>query len=214
VRSSPQSLDAERPSAYGLRCRASNIGEFNTIGLVFAQQYENFPVPVEHLERGAIASAMGVSSSEWSTGVLPSGRPFTEVLGHSPWKATFVRQELRLMNSQSACELIENSKNLATTIRHNPATRSRYDSRLSHTFSKASSAPLFTRKRFMAMNIVFPPYCKCQIVVSYCRRSGGSTRPCVMQCTARAKCDGTPFGSAQKLITTGRFLIHKTSRTS
>jgi hypothetical protein len=37
----------------------------------------------------------------------------------------------------------------------NPGTRSRYESRLSHTFSKAPSAPLFTRKRFMAINISF-----------------------------------------------------------
>jgi hypothetical protein len=60
----------------------ANIGEFNTItGLVFAQLYDNFPVPVEHLERGKIASVMGVSSGE--TSVLPSGRPFNEVLGHS-----------------------------------------------------------------------------------------------------------------------------------
>ena len=48
-----------------------------------------------------------------------------------------------------------------------PGTRSKYESRLSHTFSKAPSAPLFTRKRFMAINIVFSRDYKGQIVVSY-----------------------------------------------
>jgi hypothetical protein len=62
----------------------ANIAEFNTIvGLVFAQLYERFPIAIESLDRDKIASAMNVPPGEWSTYLLPSGRPFTEVLGHS-----------------------------------------------------------------------------------------------------------------------------------
>jgi hypothetical protein len=57
----------------------ANIREFNTItGLVFTQLYGQFPVAVD-LDRAAVASAMGASS----THVLQSGRPFTEVFAHS-----------------------------------------------------------------------------------------------------------------------------------
>jgi hypothetical protein len=59
-----------------------NIGEFKTItGLVFAQLYKQCPIAVD-LERGAIASAVGVCSGDKSQ-VLLSGRPFTEVFAHS-----------------------------------------------------------------------------------------------------------------------------------
>jgi hypothetical protein len=57
----------------------ANISEFNTItGIVFTQLYRQFPVAVD-LDRAAVASAMGASS----THVLQSGRPFTEVFAHS-----------------------------------------------------------------------------------------------------------------------------------
>jgi|ERR1700716_2505993 hypothetical protein len=63
----------------------ANVTEFNVIvGLVFAQLYEQFPVPVGHLHEGAIGVAMGAAaSSEWSAHALPSGRPLGEVLLHS-----------------------------------------------------------------------------------------------------------------------------------
>lgn len=62
----------------------ANIAEFNTIvGLLFAQLYERFPTPIEHIQRQSIASAMGVSSGAWETHILPSGRPFSEVLANS-----------------------------------------------------------------------------------------------------------------------------------
>jgi len=61
----------------------ANITEFNTIaGLVFAQLYESFPVPVENFNERAIASAMGIPGDS-STHVLPSGRPFLQMVGHS-----------------------------------------------------------------------------------------------------------------------------------
>ena len=41
------------------------------------------PVPIEHIQRQSIASAMGVSSGTWETHILPSGRPFSEVLTNS-----------------------------------------------------------------------------------------------------------------------------------
>ena len=56
----------------------SNIAEFNAIvGHVFAQLYESFPV-ANGLNDLLIARAMNVSS-----GVLPSGRQFDDVLRHS-----------------------------------------------------------------------------------------------------------------------------------
>jgi hypothetical protein len=57
----------------------ANIVEFNSIaGRVFAQLYESFPSPVGRLNDSAIAMAMKVSS-----GVLPSGRKFDDVVRHS-----------------------------------------------------------------------------------------------------------------------------------
>jgi hypothetical protein len=62
----------------------ANIAEFNTIvGLLFAQLYERFPIPIEHIQRQLIASGMGVSTATWETHILPSGRPFSEVLASS-----------------------------------------------------------------------------------------------------------------------------------
>ena len=56
-----------------------NVSEFNTItGLLFTQLYRQFPVAVD-VDRAAIESAMGVST----TYVLQSGRPFAEVFAHS-----------------------------------------------------------------------------------------------------------------------------------
>ena len=56
-----------------------NVSEFNSIaGHVFAQLYGSFPVPIGRLNDLSIAKAMEVSS-----GVLPSGRRFDEVLRHS-----------------------------------------------------------------------------------------------------------------------------------
>jgi hypothetical protein len=61
----------------------ANISEFNTItGLVFTQLYGQFPVAVD-LDRAAIESAMSTAFLSGSTGVLQSGRPFTEVFAHS-----------------------------------------------------------------------------------------------------------------------------------
>jgi hypothetical protein len=61
-----------------------NIAEFNTIvGHVFAQLYERFPLPIEHIQPQAIASAMGISSADWANHVLPSGRTFNAVLVHT-----------------------------------------------------------------------------------------------------------------------------------
>lgn len=62
----------------------ANIAEFNAIaGLVFAQLYERFPMPIEHIQRKSIAEAMGVATGTWETHVLPSGRSFSEVLAAS-----------------------------------------------------------------------------------------------------------------------------------
>jgi hypothetical protein len=69
---------------HGSTSSPANIAEFNTIvGLVFAQLYDQFPSPIDRINREAIASAMGVPSSGLETHMLPSGRPFTRVLTHT-----------------------------------------------------------------------------------------------------------------------------------
>jgi hypothetical protein len=60
----------------------SNIVEFNAVaGHIFAQLYVAFPSTVPKLDRDVIASAMGVSSSDWGSHVMPSGKSFSDVLG-------------------------------------------------------------------------------------------------------------------------------------
>ena len=85
-------------------------------------------------------------------------------------------------------------------------TRSRYELRLSHTFSKAPSAPLFTRKRFIAMNIVYSPDCKGQIVVNYALYVVAIARGALVSaCGApRGRSAPVPFGNAPCRIQRGQ----------
>ena len=62
-------------------------------------------------------------------------------------------------------------------------------------FLESFFRPLFTRNRFMAMNIVFSPDCKGQIVVSYCYRIFQIEMPPIINSMRRSKllaldCDG------------------------
>jgi hypothetical protein len=60
-----------------------NIQEFNkVVGLVFAQLYEAFP-QTKNLDRAAIAKAMGVSETDWTTHIFPSGMSFAHMLAHT-----------------------------------------------------------------------------------------------------------------------------------
>ncbi len=75
------------------------IDHFNTmVGLIFAQLYENFPIPTE-IDEAAIADAMGVTKTpnsarehkqQFDFEDLPSGDPFLAVF----WAAlTWLRDE-------------------------------------------------------------------------------------------------------------------------
>ena len=60
----------------------ANIAEFNAVaGHIFAQLYVAFPSAVPKLDRDAIATAIGVSSSNWGNHVMPSGKNFSDLLG-------------------------------------------------------------------------------------------------------------------------------------
>jgi hypothetical protein len=98
------------------------IDHFNTIvGLIFAQLYENFPVPTG-LDEGAIADAMGVEKSVppgvdssrklYNFGALPSGDNFYSILNAS---RQWLRDEgfIRAGGEWATVDLVLTSKALA-----------------------------------------------------------------------------------------------------
>jgi len=92
----------------------SNIQEFNTIaGLIFAQLYLAFPILVDIDRPGiAIAMAMGVVGDDWSKDKLPSGRSFSDMLGHTiSWLAA--EDYTRAAGGHSAERVTLTSKKLA-----------------------------------------------------------------------------------------------------
>ncbi|MGU3536802.1 hypothetical protein [Methylobacterium sp. A54F] len=102
--------------------KAARIDYFNTIvGLIFAQLYENFPIPTD-LDEEAIADAMGIekkvpkgfdaSEGVYEFGLLPSGDSFHLILSAS---REWLRDEgfIRAGGEMATVEPVLTSKALA-----------------------------------------------------------------------------------------------------